>query len=93
MSLLLTRCTEAFKDNVKSSFCFTGMKNTFGEFFNPGYDCSNVLNKRPDAKDGFFWLTLGSSNPKLVRFLTSCSKIWAVLNVSLLMKATCQILF
>ena len=27
-------------------------RNTAGEFFNAGYDCSPLLNKRPNRKDG-----------------------------------------
>ena len=38
-----------------------------GEFFNPGYDCSDILNRDPKAKDGVYWITLGKkSSPKKV---------------------------
>ncbi|XP_046843331.1 uncharacterized protein LOC124437395 isoform X1 [Xenia sp. Carnegie-2017] len=37
-----------------------------GEFFNPVYDCSTILNKDPRAEDGFYWITLGEKKPKRV---------------------------
>ncbi|CAB4013001.1 Hypothetical predicted protein [Paramuricea clavata] len=39
-----------------------GTKNTVGEFFNPGDDCADVLNKRQDSEDGFYWITLKGPN-------------------------------
>ncbi|XP_028404228.1 uncharacterized protein LOC114526893 [Dendronephthya gigantea] len=39
-----------------------GLKSTVGEFFNPGYDCSDIMNKRENAGDGFYWITLKSPN-------------------------------
>ena len=42
---------------------FLGSKNTVGEFFNPGLNCSNILDKHEDAKDGFYWITLKRSSP------------------------------
>jgi hypothetical protein len=44
-----------------------GLANTVGEFFNPGHDCSDILNNCQDAKDGFFWITAGLPNPKKVK--------------------------
>ncbi|CAB4025356.1 Hypothetical predicted protein, partial [Paramuricea clavata] len=32
--------------------------NTLGEFINPAYDCSHVINQDPQAKDGFYWINL-----------------------------------
>ena len=63
-------------NHSKRSFCLTGSKNTVGEFFNPGYDCSNILNKRPDAQDGFYWITLNSHNPQMVCVFNICSQTW-----------------
>ncbi|XP_046839690.1 uncharacterized protein LOC124433873 isoform X3 [Xenia sp. Carnegie-2017] len=37
-----------------------------GEFFNPVYDCSTILDKDPKAKDGFYWITLGEKKSKKV---------------------------
>ncbi|XP_046839735.1 uncharacterized protein LOC124433918 isoform X2 [Xenia sp. Carnegie-2017] len=37
-----------------------------GEFFDPVYDCSTILDKDPKAKDGFYWITLGEKKPKKV---------------------------
>ncbi|XP_046839722.1 uncharacterized protein LOC124433904 isoform X2 [Xenia sp. Carnegie-2017] len=37
-----------------------------GEFFNPVYDCSTILDKDPKAKDGFYWITLGEKKPKRI---------------------------
>ena len=42
---------------------FLGTKKTVGEFFNPGLNCSDILDKLDDAKDGFYWITLKRSNP------------------------------
>ena len=42
---------------------FLGRKKTVGEFFNPGLNCSDILDKLDDAKDGFYWITLKRSNP------------------------------
>ena len=27
-----------------------------GEYFNPGYDCLDILNKNEKAKDGYYWV-------------------------------------
>ena len=40
--------------------------NPTGEFFNPAYDCSDVLNKISDAKDGLYWIILSRNVPKRV---------------------------
>ena len=42
---------------------FLGSKNTVGELFNPGLNCSDILDKSEDNKDGFYWITLKLSNP------------------------------
>ena len=34
--------------------------STVGEFINPAYDCSDVINQLQHASDGFYWITLGS---------------------------------
>jgi hypothetical protein len=44
-----------------------GRKNTVGEFFNPGYDCSNILDNIPDATDGFYWINIRRQIPRKVR--------------------------
>lgn len=43
-------------------FLYLGSRNTAGEFFNPGLNCSDILDKREDAKDGFYWINLKRSN-------------------------------
>ncbi|XP_028416631.1 uncharacterized protein LOC114540704 [Dendronephthya gigantea] len=39
---------------------------TLGEFINPSYDCADILNKRFNAKDGFYWIHLNEATPKKV---------------------------
>ena len=53
---------------------FLGTKKTVGEFFNPGLNCSDILDKLDDAKDGFYWITLKRSNPVKV-------SVFAVFNI------------
>ena len=47
---------------------FPGSKKTAGEFFNPGLNCSDILDQRDDAKDGFYWVTLNPLNPVKVGY-------------------------
>ena len=42
-----------------------------GEFISPGYDCSDILNKKKNAEDGFYWIHLNETIPKKVRILIS----------------------
>ena len=42
--------------------------NPTGEFFNPAYDCSDVLNKISGAKDGYYWIKLSGNLPKKVLY-------------------------
>ena len=51
---------------------FSGSKKTVGEFFNPGLNCSDILDKCDDAKDGFYWITVNCSNPKKVELFFFC---------------------
>ena len=37
-----------------------------GEVFSPGYDCANILDLNPEAKDGLYWIHLGGYYPKQV---------------------------
>ena len=37
-----------------------------GEFFNPGYDCLDILNKNPKSKDGYYWVDFNAGKPKKV---------------------------
>ena len=37
-----------------------------GEFLNPGYDCTDILNHEEDAADGFYWITLGNDTKRKV---------------------------
>ena len=37
-----------------------------GEIFNPGYDCSDILDKDTKAKDGFYWIQFNGYTPKKV---------------------------
>ena len=30
--------------------------STLGEYFDPAYDCSDVVDRVPDAADGFYWI-------------------------------------
>ncbi len=40
--------------------------STYGELFNPGFDCSDILNHNPYAKDGFYWINLNEDSAKQV---------------------------
>ncbi len=33
--------------------------STLGENFNPAKDCSDIVDNRPRAKDGFYWIKHG----------------------------------
>ncbi len=48
-------------------FIFTG-KTPIGELFNPGYDCSKILDSNPEAKDGMYFIHLGTKYPKQVNY-------------------------
>ncbi|XP_028391546.1 uncharacterized protein LOC114516311 [Dendronephthya gigantea] len=37
-----------------------------GEYFNPGYDCTDILNKNFESRDGFYWINLNRGAPKRV---------------------------
>ena len=39
-----------------------------GEMFSPGYDCMSILDRYPNAKDGFYWITLNTKKPRKVHF-------------------------
>jgi hypothetical protein len=41
---------------------------TLGEFISPGFDCSDIINKNMNAKDGFYWIHLGEITPRKVKF-------------------------
>ena len=58
-------CKETKISHVMHGVCliFPGSKKTAGEFFNPGLNCSDILDQRDDANDGFYWITLNVSNP------------------------------
>ena len=43
-----------------------------GEFFNPAYDCLKILDKNPEAKDGFYWVKLSGIVPKKVTAYQMC---------------------
>ena len=47
-----------FSQLLTLGYFYAGTKNTVGEFFSPGYDCADILNKRQDSEDGFYWITL-----------------------------------
>ena len=34
-----------------------------GEYFDPGYDCLDILNKNTKAKDGYYWVDFHRSKP------------------------------
>ena len=38
-----------------------------GEFISPGYDCTDILNKKSNTKDGFYWIHLNGKTPQKVR--------------------------
>jgi hypothetical protein len=38
-----------------------------GEYFNPGYDCTDILNKNKAAKDGYYWIHFAVGVPWKVR--------------------------
>ena len=58
---ILDKACRALLLHLKSFF--PGTKKTVGEYFNPGLNCSDILDKLDDAKDGFYWITLKRSNP------------------------------
>ena len=58
---VLNKACRALLLHLKSFF--PGSKKTVGEYFNPGLNCSDILDRLDDAKDGFYWITLKSSNP------------------------------
>ena len=60
---------------------FSGSKKTVGEFFNPGLNCSDISDKRDDAKDGFYWITLKGPNPVKVA-VSSHKRLFNVLFIS-----------
>ena len=37
-----------------------------GEFLNPGFNCSDILDHELDAQDGFYWITLGGPTKRKV---------------------------
>ncbi|XP_028391545.1 uncharacterized protein LOC114516310 [Dendronephthya gigantea] len=37
-----------------------------GEYFNPGYDCTDILNKNFESRDGFYWINLNRGAPMRV---------------------------
>ena len=39
---------------------------TLGEIFDPAKDCSDIVDRVPDAKDGFYWIQLGSDKMQKV---------------------------
>ncbi len=64
--LSMTCNTEFFIVFFSFLFIFTG-KIPIGELFNPGYDCSKILDSNPEAKDGMYFIHLGTEYPKQVR--------------------------
>ena len=41
-------------------------RSSSGEFFNPAYDCSEILDKNPKARDGFYWVNFNEATSKKV---------------------------
>ena len=41
---------------------------TFGEIFNAARDCSDIVDHLPEAKDGFYWISLPKGNVHKVIF-------------------------
>ncbi len=37
-----------------------------GEYFNPGYDCLDILTRNEKAKDGYYWVDFHQSIPHKV---------------------------
>ena len=48
-----------------SSVLFLGSSPS-GEYFNPGNDCTDILNSNVAAKDGYYWINLNKGVPKKV---------------------------
>ncbi|XP_028413259.1 uncharacterized protein LOC114536107 [Dendronephthya gigantea] len=44
----------------------TDGSNPSGEYFNPGYDCTDILNRNFEARDGFYWIDLNRAKPKRI---------------------------
>ncbi|XP_028393240.1 uncharacterized protein LOC114517654 [Dendronephthya gigantea] len=54
--LKLLICTEKIKGVPQ--WKFVDGSSTFGEIFNPAQDCSSIVEKLSQAKDGFYWIFL-----------------------------------
>ncbi|CAB4043773.1 Hypothetical predicted protein, partial [Paramuricea clavata] len=54
-------CTE---DNGVYSWKTTDNSKPSGEYFDPGYDCLDILNKNTKAKDGYYWVNFHRGKPK-----------------------------
>ena len=39
---------------------------TIGEKFDPAKDCSDIVENRPEAKDGFYWIGVGEGEAQKV---------------------------
>ena len=65
-------------------FCFSFFcagSNSRGEFFNPAYDCSDILDNAKLAKDGFYWVKFHEMVPKKVCSVTPVQfvlKTWKI---------------
>ena len=48
---------------------FNGFKGrpTVGEYFDPAYDCSDVVDRLPDAAHGFYWMMNGAVKHAIVK--------------------------
>ncbi|XP_046843367.1 uncharacterized protein LOC124437433 [Xenia sp. Carnegie-2017] len=54
------------KDNGKYLWKPVNGKAFVGEYLNPGYDCSDILNRKEDVQDGYYWIDFGGSNKRKV---------------------------
>ena len=51
--------------NLIKAFFYKGSRPP-GEYFNPGYDCLDILTQNPKAKDGYYWVDFHRSVPHKV---------------------------
>ncbi|XP_028413273.1 uncharacterized protein LOC114536122 [Dendronephthya gigantea] len=54
------------KENGVYTWKTTDGSSPSGEYFNPGYDCTDILNKNFESRDGFYWINLNKGAPKRV---------------------------
>ena len=49
-------------------YSFVTASSTLGEIFNPAQDCPDVVDKLPEAKDGFYWIVVENKVQKVQNY-------------------------